>query len=85
MGPLETISLNAPDGVPDYIRRYGPMLAGLADSCAQGEAFTASAAGRVAAAFPPRATPEGVRAGIAWRDAELAALDTHLRSRARKD
>lgn len=85
MGPLETISLNAPDGVPDYIRRYGPMLAGLADSCAQGEAFTASAAERVAAAFPQRATPEGVRAGTAWRDAELAALDTHLRSRARKD
>ena len=45
----------------------------------------AEMAERVAAAFPQRATPEGVRAGTAWRDAELAALDTHLRSRARKD
>ena len=28
MGPFETIELNAPGGIPDYCRRYGPSLAG---------------------------------------------------------
>ncbi len=26
MGPFETIELNAPGGIPDYCRRYGPSL-----------------------------------------------------------
>ena len=85
MGPLETISLNAPDGVPDYMRRYGPMLARLADGSARGEAFNDRAAAIVAAAFPDTATPAAVRARTAWRDGELAALDNHLKTRARKD
>ena len=25
MGPLETIDLNAPGGIADYLRRYGPL------------------------------------------------------------
>jgi 3-hydroxyacyl-CoA dehydrogenase len=29
MGPFETIELNAPGGIPDYCRRYGPSLARL--------------------------------------------------------
>lgn len=85
MGPLETISLNAPDGVPDYMRRYGPTLARLADDGARGAAFNDSAARIVAAAFPDTATPDDVRARTGWRDGELAALDTHLRSRTSKD
>ncbi|WP_299358872.1 3-hydroxyacyl-CoA dehydrogenase [uncultured Paracoccus sp.] len=85
MGPLETISLNAPEGVADYMRRYGPTLARLADDSARGEAFNDSAAHIVAVAFPDTATPAAVRARTAWRDGELAALDAHLRSRASKD
>ncbi|WBU56538.1 3-hydroxyacyl-CoA dehydrogenase [Paracoccus sediminicola] len=76
MGPLETIYLNAPAGVPDYLERYGPMMAGLADSAARGEAFTAQTAERLAAAFPPA---DHVPERSAQRDAKLAALDRHLR------
>lgn len=81
MGPFETISLNAPGGIPDYLERYGPMMARLADGCARGEAFTPQAAHKVAAAFGPRPTPTQVRAQQEWRDGELAALDRHLADR----
>ncbi len=77
MGPMETILLNAPGGVPDYIRRYGPMLARLTDDAARGDAFTPAAGQVVADAFPDT----DIRARQDWRDRELAALDRHLRSR----
>ena len=32
MGPFETIELNAPGGIPDYCRRYGPSLSRLSDA-----------------------------------------------------
>ena len=85
MGPLETISLNAPDGVADYMRRYGPTMGRLAEDGARAEAYNDRVAQIVAAAFPHAATPDGVRARSAWRDGELAALDTHLKNRAAKD
>ena len=84
MGPLETISLNAPAGLHDYIRRYGPMMGRLADDGAGAEAFSDQAADIVGAAFP-HSGPDSVRARTAWRDRELAALDHHLRSRNSKD
>lgn len=84
MGPLETISLNAPAGLHDYIRRYGPMMGRLADDGAGAEAFSDRAADLVSAAFP-HSGPDSVRARTAWRDRELASLDHHLRSRNSKD
>ena len=84
MGPLETISLNTPAGLHDYIRRYGPMMGRLADDGAGAEAFSDQAADIVGAAFP-HSGPDSVRARTAWRDRELAALDHHLRSRNSKD
>lgn len=76
MGPMETISLNAPGGVADYLGRYGPMMARLADDAARGEAFTPEVAATVAAAFTAP-----VRDRQEWRDGELAALDRHLKDR----
>lgn len=78
MGPLETIALNAPGGVADYLQRYGPMMARLADDCARGEAFSDAAALKVADGLGGPATPEAVRRRQEWRDGELAALDRHL-------
>lgn len=78
MGPMETISLNAPAGVADYLERYGPTMARLADDAARGEAFTKEAAAKVEAHFagvPDTATSASRQA---WRDEELAALDRHL-------
>lgn len=31
MGPFETIDLNAPNGIEDYVQRYEPMYQALAD------------------------------------------------------
>lgn len=81
MGPLETIMLNAPDGVDDYVRRYGAMLSGLVNDCARGEAFTEETGAKISAAFGEVKTAEDVRRRTAWRDGELAALDRHLRNR----
>lgn len=78
MGPMETISLNAPGGVLDYLARYGPMMARLADDCARGKAFTPEAAAKVADRFGAAPDPAEVRQRQEWRDGELAALDRHL-------
>ncbi len=80
MGPLETISLNAPNGIADYLRRYGPTMARLADDAARGEAFNEAAIEKVARAFPVTESDK-VRARQAWRDDELAALARHLAER----
>lgn len=82
MGPMETISLNAPGGAEDYLNRYGPMMARLAATAAGPEAFTPEASARVGAAFGHGASPDAVRARQNWRDTELAALDQHLSHRA---
>ena len=66
-------------------RPYHAALGRLADDAARGAAFSAAVAERIAAAFPHSATPDGVRARSAWRDSELAALDSHLKTRAEKD
>ncbi|WP_274427375.1 3-hydroxyacyl-CoA dehydrogenase [Chelativorans sp. YIM 93263] len=80
MGPMETIALNAPGGIEDYLARYGPMMARLADDCARGEAFTPGAARKIAEHFG-EPEPADVRRRQAWRDGELAALDRHLINR----
>ncbi|QCO54999.1 3-hydroxyacyl-CoA dehydrogenase [Pseudorhodobacter turbinis] len=76
LGPMATINLNAPGGVIDYLDRYGPTMARLSDSAARGEAFTDTAAERVAAAMPP---PEEVPERTRARDAKLAALAQFLK------
>lgn len=75
MGPMSTINLNAPGGVADYLSRYGPTMARLADDAARGEAFTARVAEIVAEAMPD---PDDVPALSQNRDRRLAALATHL-------
>lgn len=81
MGPLETITLNAPGGVPDYMKRYGPVMARLTDDAARGEAFNDQAAQIIAKAFPDIDVAQRQR----WRDRELAALDIHLRERSERN
>ncbi len=81
MGPMETIHLNAPGGIQDYLERYGPTMARLSNDAARGEAFTAEAAKKAGADFSTD-TREDIRTRQEWRDGELAALDRHLLNRA---
>jgi L-gulonate 3-dehydrogenase len=78
MGPFETIELNAPGGIPDYCRRYGPSLSRL--SAADPAIYDGEKLGRIMAQWPNALTPDQVAARMQWRDRRLAALKAHGRS-----
>jgi L-gulonate 3-dehydrogenase len=82
MGPMATINLNAPGGVADYLRRYGPMMARLSNAAARGEAFTPKVAELLADALPG---PDQVAELSRARDKRLAALSRHLRQTDERD
>ena len=79
MGPFETIDLNAPDGIRDYVQRYQSIYSRLFPSMQR----------RVDWAGPVLETAEGerrrllVRASLQdrqrWRDRRLMALAAHKR------
>ena len=81
MGPMETIDLNAPAGVPDYAARYGPIYTQVAreaeprkwDEALYGQAATDR---RAALAMEDHAERQ------AWRDRRLMALAAHKRKAA---
>ena len=78
MGPFETIELNAPGGIPDYCRRYGPSLSRL--SAADPAIYDGEKLGRIMAQWPNALTPDQVATRMRWRDRRLAALKAHGRS-----
>ena len=77
LGALETINLNAPGGVADYLDRYGPTMARLSDGAARGEAFTPGVAAKLAATLP---APARVAELSAKRDRDLTALSHFLKT-----
>ena len=82
MGPLETIDLNAPDGIADYLRRYGPLYQAI-----EGEHgpldWTADALLSQLEAERRAALPaERLAERSAWRDRRLMALAAHRRQAA---
>ncbi len=81
MGPFETIELNAPDGIPDYWRRYAPFYRRLAAAPPGPDAWDEAALGRVTAERPAAA---GLQARQSWRDRRLTALVAHKRDMARQ-
>jgi 3-hydroxyacyl-CoA dehydrogenase len=78
MGPFETIELNAPGGIPDYCRRYGPSLARLSE--ADPEIYRAPMIERVLQQWGNEPAAEKIAAHMRWRDQRLAALQAHKRS-----
>jgi 3-hydroxyacyl-CoA dehydrogenase len=83
MGPFETIDLNAPGGVADYIARYDGLYRNLWASqqhvVSWPEASAAIEAERRAALPADR-----LAAHAAWRDRRLMALLAHKRAAARE-
>ena len=82
MGPFETIDLNAPGGVADYIARYDGLYRNLWPSQQRAVSWTdASDAIEVErrAALPAEGLTEHAR----WRDRRLMALLAHKRAAAR--
>ena len=83
LGPFETIELNAPEGIPDYWRRYAPFYRRLASAAPGAAAWDEDALSRVMEERP--ATPQArLPARQAWRDRRLAALIAHKREAARR-
>jgi 3-hydroxyacyl-CoA dehydrogenase len=84
MGPFETIDLNAPGGVPDYAKRYGPVLHGMMSNVKNDpwdDALIAKVDGERRKIMPQDKHAERE----AWRDRRLMALIAHKRSLEAKD
>ncbi len=77
LGPLETIELNAPGGIPDYCARYTGFYKELAASAAGPEVYQSPNVDRVIAAWPHAPTPERIATLTIARNERLAALAAH--------
>ena len=81
MGPFETIDLNAPAGVKDYAKRYGPQnreaMAG-----AQPFSWADETVARVDGARRKQLDVADIGTRSAWRDRRLMALAAHKRQAA---
>ena len=78
MGPFETIELNAPGGIPDYCRRYGPSLARL--SAADPVIYSGENLSQILKQWEKPLPPDQIATRMRWRDRRLAALQSHIRS-----
>ena len=78
-GPFETIDLNAPGGVRDYVARYGAMYAGIARSQTRAADWTGPALDRVDAWRRDAVPVEAIGRAQARRDGRLTRLMAMLR------
>ena len=82
MGPMETIDLNAPDGIRDYLARFGPSFGEIAREQSDFRPWTDE---RYAGLEAERRTVLGageLAERARWRDSRLVAL---IRDKARAD
>ena len=77
LGPLETIELNAPGGIPDYCARYTGFYKELAAEAAGPEVYQSPNVDRVIEAWPHQPTPERIAKLTILRNERLAALAAH--------
>ena len=81
MGPFETIDLNAPGGLADYLARYGGFYGSLAADPPAPEVFGLAAAATLVEAWPHAPEPARLAALTRWRNERLAALVAHKAAR----
>lgn len=79
LGPFETIELNAPGGIPDYIARYSAFYQRLAADPAPPSAWQGASAERVVEDWGRRPDTAEIELRSARRDERLAALQAHKR------
>lgn len=80
LGPFETIELNAPGGIPDYIARYSGFYQRLAADPAPPSAWQGDGAARVVADWGRTPDSAEVERRSEARDERLAALQAHKKS-----
>jgi 3-hydroxyacyl-CoA dehydrogenase len=76
IGPFETIDLNAPGGVRDYVARYGPAFARMAEG-ASPIPWSGAVLDQVEAERRAALPATALAARQAWRDRRLMALAAH--------
>lgn len=85
MGPFETIDLNAPGGIADYIDRYAQMYADLAIGSEGRTDWRGAVRDTVTNDRRARLPLADIGARGAWRDARLADIAVHRRDTNPKD
>ena len=77
MGPFETIDLNAPGGIADYLRRYGPLYQAIEREHAPLDWSDPGLIGKVEAERRQRLPAGQLGSRSGWRDRRLMALAAH--------
>lgn len=83
MGPIETADLNAPEGIADYMRRYGPTIKRVGEQQAADPDWPADIGETLDAELRQRWPRGGLAAKQAWRDRRMMAMAAHKRSAGR--
>lgn len=84
MGPIETIDLNAPNGVADYLERYGPTIRRVGDSQSAARPWPDDIGPKLDAERRAAVPKEKLEDATAWRDRRMMALAAHKRAQDRK-
>jgi 3-hydroxyacyl-CoA dehydrogenase len=79
MGPFETIELNAPAGIPDYLARFASAYSRITSNPIGPDAWGAEAAAKLEAAWG-KPDSAALKAKAEWRDRTLAALVAHKKN-----
>lgn len=79
MGPFETIDLNAPDGVADYARRFGPLFHRIAHSRDQQRPWDEELIADVEVQRRIRLPAAELDERRGWRDEQLMRFAVHRR------
>src|SRR6201999_4574071 len=79
MGPFETIDLNAPGGVRDYVLRYQQIYSNIFPSMQRRVDWAGPVIETVEADRRKRLPPTDLGRRAVWRDRQLMALAAHKR------
>jgi hypothetical protein len=79
MGPFETIDLNAPAGVRDYVERYQKIYAGIFPSTQWRVDWSGPVMDTIEAERRARLPADKLAERQSWRDRRLMALAAHKR------
>jgi L-gulonate 3-dehydrogenase len=80
MGPVETIDLNAPGGVRDYMARYGATIRAIGQTQKASVDWTDAATDKMEAACRELRPLESLADAQAWRDRMMMALVQHKKN-----
>lgn len=84
MGPIETIDLNAPEGVADYLERYGPTIRRVGDSQSAAAPWPDSIGENLQAERRALVPKDELGRATAWRDRRMMALAAHKLAQEKK-